>query len=334
MTVMVVGRFGASRKATQSDEEMIRSRSRCALACLWLGCFAGSTVRAQGSSPTAPAEEEARDSRADSMGAPDAGPPQAPNPAPPQTQRSGQGTTSGTGTTAEVMQAEVGDRDITYLRSRAVFRYDYKVQDGPTETNRFRLKLQYAFGPHQRLGLSVNVPVMYKDNQTQSAFGSGDTEVTMGGNFFRTDRFRSGITGQVTFQTSSEQLLGGASTKLKGSWGFTYVFTRRFELTTVLSYKQSIHTARGGPTKQLEPDVTLNTRVLRATWFVESDSYYDFIPDRFAPMIKTGLGRAFGETKSWTASTYIEWPLNGYARQTQEHIEVGLDFTWYPFKKR
>jgi hypothetical protein len=75
-------------------------------------------------------------------------------------------------------------------------------------------------------------------------------------------------------------------------------------------------------------------RVLKATWFVESDSYYDFIPGRFAPMLKTGLGRGFGEKKKWTASAYVEWPLNAYARQTQQHINTGLDVTWYPFLNR
>jgi hypothetical protein len=45
-------------------------------------------------------------------------------------------------------------------------------------------------------------------------------------------------------------------------------------------YKQSIHTTRGSRAKQFEPDVTLNARVLDATWFLEWDSYYDFLPDR------------------------------------------------------
>ncbi len=214
-----------------------------------------------------------------------------------------------------------------------MFRYDYKVQDGPAETNRFRLKFLYAFGPHQRMAVSVNVPVTHKETPTESAFGSGDVEVTFGGNLYYTARFRTAVSGQVTFQTASDQLLGGGSTKLKGSWGFTYVVTPRFEITTAWNYKQSIHVARGGPTKQFEPDVTLNTRVLKATWFVQSDSYYDFIPARFAPMLKTGLGRAFGKGKKWTTSLYTEFPLNGYARQTQHHVNIGLDVTWYPFTK-
>lgn len=134
------------------------------------------------------------------------------------------------------IQAEVGDRDITYLRTRAVFRYDYKEQDGPTETNKFRLKLLYAFGPHQRMGVAVEVPVMWKNTATgKTLFGSGDTELTAGANVYHSERFRTGFAGQVIFQTASEQALGGGSAKLKGSWGLTYVLTKRLEFTARLA---------------------------------------------------------------------------------------------------
>ncbi len=245
----------------------------------------------------------------------------------------GQTTTAPGTEDMELMEEEVGDRDITYLRSRVVFRYDYKVQDGPTETNRFRLKTFYAFGPHKRLAFSVNVPLVWKDTPSGFAFGSGDTEITAGGNLYRTETFRTGITGQVTLQTSSDELIGGSSTKLKGSWGFSYLFNNRFELSSAFHYKQSVHLSRGDPTKQFEPDITLSMRILKATWFVESDSYYDLIPARFAPMLKTGLGRTLGERKTWTLSPYAEWPLNRYARQTQQRLNVGFDVTWYPSMK-
>lgn len=73
----------------------------------------------------------------------------------------------------EILRGEVGDRDITYLRSRVAFRYDYKTQDGPTEKNRFRLKTLYAFGPHERFGVSVQMPVIWKSTREDLAFGSG-----------------------------------------------------------------------------------------------------------------------------------------------------------------
>src|SRR3974390_54807 len=183
------------------------------------------------------------------------------------------------------------------------------------------------------MGVAVEVPVMWENTATgTTVFGSGDTELTAGANVIYRERFRTGFAGQVIFQTASEQALGGGSTKLKGSWGLTWVLTKRLEFTGAFSYKQTIHIVRGGPTKQFEPDVTMNLRVLHTTWFVESDSYYDFIPEQFAPMIKTGLSRSWGETKSWTASPYIEWSLNSYARMTQHHLDVGLDVTWYPFR--
>ena len=251
-------------------------------------------------------------------------------------------TSKGTGQTGptsvpvdtQLVQEEVGDRDVTYLRTRAVFRYDYKEQDGPTETNRLRLKLVYGFGGNQRFGVAVNVPVVWKQTPTETVFGSSDTDVTGGVVVYQTEKVRTGFIGELTVPTSSENALGGGSTNLKGSWGITYVLTGRFELYGAFSYKQSVSTSRGTPVKQFEPDVALNMRVLKTTWYVESDSYYDFDPEQFAPMIKMGLARAWGEKKSWTTSAYIEWPLDGYARATQHHFNVGLDVTWYPFKER
>jgi hypothetical protein len=232
------------------------------------------------------------------------------------------------------IQQEVGERDALYLRTRVVYRYDYKLQDGDVATHRLRLKLLYAFGPNQRFGVSVLVPVIHKDTPTGSASGSGDTEVVTGANLYRTERFRTGVSFQVTFQTSSDDLLGGATTTIKPAWGFTAVLSRRFELTSAFYYKQSIHTVRGIPVKQFEPDITLNMRVLKATWFLEWDSFYDFTPAQFAQTLKTGLSRRVGNDHRWVASAYCAFPLNGYGRQTQYHLNPGLDVTWYPFKNR
>jgi hypothetical protein len=57
----------------------------------------------------------------------------------------------------ELLQEEVGDRDLTYLRTRAVFQYDYKEQVEDVTINRARLKLLYAFGLHQNMAVSVMV---------------------------------------------------------------------------------------------------------------------------------------------------------------------------------
>ena len=237
-------------------------------------------------------------------------------------------------TSTKLIQEEVGDRDITYLRTRAVFRYDYQEQNGPTETNRFRLKLVYGFGANQRFGVAVNVPVVWMQTPTKTVFGSGDTDVTGGVVIYQTKQVRTGFLGEVTVPTSSENSIGGGNTNLKGSWGITYVLSNRFEFYGSFSYKQSVSTSRGAPVKQFEPDVAVNMRVLKTTWYVESDSYYDFNPEQFAPMIKTGVASAWGGTKSWTTTAYIEWPLNAYARATQHLLNVGLDVTWYPFKER
>ena len=57
----------------------------------------------------------------------------------------------------ELLQEEVGDRDLTYLRTRAVFQYDYNEQVEDVTINRARLKLLYAFGLHQNMAVSVMV---------------------------------------------------------------------------------------------------------------------------------------------------------------------------------
>src|SRR4029450_4479397 len=84
-------------------------------------------------------------------------------------------------------------------------------------------------------------------------------------------RFRTGVGIQATLQTSSDALLGGATTTIKPDWSFTGVLLSHVQLTGAFFYKQSIHTTRGIRAKQFEPDVTLNARVLDATWFLEWD---------------------------------------------------------------
>jgi hypothetical protein len=215
-----------------------------------------------------------------------------------------------------------------------LFRYDYKTQDGDTAINRLRFKYLYAFGPNQRFGMSVLVPVIHKGTPADWAIGTGDTELVIGTNFYRGERFRTGVSFQVTFQTSIDDLIGGATTTVKPAWGFTAVLSKRFEVVSAFYYKQSVHTVRGTPVKQFEPDIFLNTRVRKATWWLEWDSYYDFIPQKFAPTIKTGLSRGLGLEHQWVVSAYCGFPLNRYAGQTQYHINPGLDVTWYPLKNK
>ena len=235
---------------------------------------------------------------------------------------------------ASDIQAETGNRDITYIRTRAVFQYDYKDQVNDVTTNRLRLKLQYGFGEGQKFAVSVMTPVLWKSNATQSGFGVGDMEITAGMIFYDNNKFRTGISAQVVPPTSSENLLGGATLDMKGTWGFAYVLSPRFEFTGMFNYKQSVAVYRGQPTKQFEPDVSLNMRVKKMTWFLESDSYYNFIPQQFAPMLKFGISKEIGKSKAWVASVYVEGPLSGYARQAQEIVNTGVDVTWFPWPKR
>ena len=234
----------------------------------------------------------------------------------------------------EELEEEVGDRDPTYLRTRLVFRYDYKRLRGPSSIDRFRLRLLYGFGPKQRFAVSFLQPVIQTDTPLRTARGSGDAEVQFNANAVNKERFRAGAAVQATLQTSSDVLLGGATTTIKPSGDLTGVLSSHVELTAAFYYKQSIRTTRGIRAKQFEPDVTLNARALDVTWFLEWDSYYDFLPDRFAQTLKPGISRAFGASRRWVASAYYATGINDYARLSQYRYNAGLDVTWYPRKYR
>ena len=235
--------------------------------------------------------------------------------------------------TAE-LEEEVGDRDLTYLRTRLVYRYDHKQLEVPVSTDRFRLRLLYAFGPKQRFGASVLMPLVDTDTPLESARGSGDAEVQFNANVTYSERFRTGVGIQATLQTSSDPLLGGATTTIKPDWGFTGVLSSHVQVTGAVFYKQSIHTTRGIRAKQFEPDVTLNARILDATWFLEWDSYYDFLPDRFAQTLKPGVSHSIGSNGGWVASAYYAFGINDYGRLSQYRYDAGADVTWYPRKYR
>jgi hypothetical protein len=114
----------------------------------------------------------------------------------------------------------------------------------------------------------------------------------------------------------------------------TGVLSRRLEVVATLCYKHSIHTARGRPVKQFEPDLIVNTRVLKATWFLQWDSFYDISPGQYAQTLKPGVSRAFGPNRRWVATAYYGIGLNDYARLTQYRYNAGIDITWYPRKYR
>ena len=112
------------------------------------------------------------------------------------------------------------------------------------------------------------------------------------------------------------------------------MLSSRLQLVGALYYKRSIHTSRGIPAKQLEPDITLNARFLTVTWFLEWDAYYDFFPGRFAQTLKPGISRTFGENRLWVASAYYAVGINDYGRLSQYRYDAGVDVTWYMRKHR
>jgi len=234
----------------------------------------------------------------------------------------------------EELEEEVGDRDPTYLRTRLVFRYDHKLLRGPASTNRFRGRVLYAFGPKQRFAVSFLEPVVDADTPLGAARGSGDAEAQFNANVINRDDFRMGAAVQSTLQTSTDALLGGATTTIKPSWDIAAVLSNHFELTAAVYYKQSIHTSRGIPAKQFEPDLTLNVRAWESTWFLEWDSYYDFLPGRFAQTLKPGISHALGPNRRWVASVYYALGINDYGRSSQYRYNAGVDLTWYPRKYR
>jgi hypothetical protein len=234
----------------------------------------------------------------------------------------------------EELAEEVGDRDPTYLRTRAVVRYDHRQFDGSASSDRLRLRFLYAFGPRQRFAVSFLEPLVRLDIPTETARGSGDAEVQFNANVVFRERFRAGVGLQTTLPTSSNALLGGATTTIKPSLEVAGVLTSRLELLASFYYKRSIHTSRDLPFDQFEPDVILNARVFGATWFLEWDAFYDRLPGRLAQTLKPGVSRAFGPGRRWVGSAYYAVGVNDYAQLTQYRYDAGVDVTWYPFKYR
>jgi hypothetical protein len=233
---------------------------------------------------------------------------------------------------AELLQEEVGDRDPTYLRTHAIVRYDYRTLDGSITTNRLRLKLQYAFGPFQRSGVSVLIPILWRDAPMRSANGLGEVEVQAAMNVYRTERLRMGGAVQGTFGTATDPLLGANATTVKPSWALTTIVSGRVEVTGVVYYVRSIPSDL--VVNQFEPDATVNVRIGRITSFIESDSYYDFRPERWAPTLKSGISVGLGTDGRWVITGYYSVGLNDRARRTQQRCNIGLDLTWFPFEYR
>jgi hypothetical protein len=228
------------------------------------------------------------------------------------------------------LQEEVGDRDPTYLRTRGIFSYDRKSFESSRALDRLRFKWLYAFGPKQRFAASVLMPALRMTAPSVDVSGAGDAELQVLANFYYAPRFRMGVGVVTTFQTARSPLLGGATTTVKPSWDFAAVLSGRLEVTGALYYRQSVHTVRGVPFKQLEPDITLNARLLKVTWFVESDSYYDVTPSRLAPTLKAGVSNRFGAKNRWVVAGYYAAGLNDYSHPTQYRTDIGFDLTWFP----
>jgi hypothetical protein len=252
---------------------------------------------------------------------------------PPDQARSSQGQAKNPSTDQNdetiAMQEEVAEQDVTYLKSRLVYRYDFKSLTGDANSNRFRLKSLFAFGPQKRLAVAITIPVVYKNVPGDSAGGLSDVEAQFGGVIQRWERFRHGAAVEFALQTSTDKLLGGGTTTIKPAWGFTAILTRRMELNCVFNYKRSIHTSRGTPKNEFEPDCTLSTRRLGMTWFGEWDSYYLLAPGQLAQTLKVGAGRRLGNEHRWVVRPYYSFPLNGPGRQTQYIHNVGVDVSWY-----
>lgn len=234
----------------------------------------------------------------------------------------------------EELEEEVGDRDPTYLRTRAIVRYDHRLFEGVASSDRIRLRFLYAFGPLQRFAVSVLEPLIQTNTPGVKARGSGDAELQFNANVLHRERFRAGIGVHTTLQTASDARLGGTTTTLKPSVEAAAVLASRLEVVGAAYYKQSIDTPRGIPAKQFEPDIIVNGRAFDATWFVEWDSFYDILPGRFAQTLKPGVSRAFGQGRRWVATAYCGIGVNDYARQSQYRYDVGVDMMWYPRKHR
>jgi hypothetical protein len=110
----------------------------------------------------------------------------------------------------EIMKDETAGHDRTYLKSRIIFRYDYKSQVGDVFFNRFRLKCAHAFGQEKHVGVAMEIPVVFKDTPTADAAGLSEVRATFRGVPQSWEHFRHGAGVEFALQTSTRDLLGEA----------------------------------------------------------------------------------------------------------------------------
>jgi carbonic anhydrase len=232
------------------------------------------------------------------------------------------------GTKVQELEEEVGDRD-RRTQDPALFRRP-PVARRLVSSDRVRLRFMRVWSA-AAFAVSFLEPLVQTRRRPRPR-GSGDAEVQFNASVVHRTRFRAGASLQTALHTSSDALLGPGTATLKPSLEFAGVLTSRLELTAAFSYKRSIHASRGIAIKQFEPDVILNARVLHATWFLEWDSFYDYVPGRLAQTLKPGVSRAFGPGRRWVGAAYYAFGVNDYARRSQYRRDVGIDVTWFPLK--
>lgn len=224
------------------------------------------------------------------------------------------------------------DRSITYLKSRVALEYTWTQFYDNSYSNKLKIKGQQAFGHKHRWGIAYELPfAVYTATNQANYTGVGDLAITGGGIISKSEHFTQGAAVKFTFQTASNNKVGGFSTDYKLYYGFAVPVGHKMLLTTTLAYIDSISVRYDAYRNQrFEPEFVLS-RVLGkgAAIYLDWDTYYQFTLDDFGQTLKTGLSFDLNSRNKWNLSPYVEFPLNNFTTRTNEKRAFGFALTYY-----
>lgn len=224
------------------------------------------------------------------------------------------------------------DHSITYLKSRVGVEYTWTQFYNNSYSNKLKLKGQQAFGDKHRWGIAYELPFsVFTGPDQQNNGGVGDLALTFGAIISKSERFTQGAAVKFTFQTASNNLVGGYSTDYKLYYGFATPVGHKMLLTTTLAYIDSISVRSDAYRNQrFEPEFILS-RALGdgVAVYLDWDTYYQFTLDNFGQTLKTGLSFDLNSKNKWNVSPYVEFPLNNFTTRTNEKRAFGATLTYF-----
>jgi len=236
----------------------------------------------------------------------------------------------------QAQQAELDLRSIfdpTVVRRKVGIENELVNLEEIAWIDKTKLSGTFAIGPAQDFDVALRllVPIACYASETPSgddAFGLGDVEVTAGLVLRHASWFAHAAAFQVTFDTATDDSLGGNATVLKP---FYVASVRPFSfLGAVLDaeYNVSVEEESGvGETRNLELDPSVNfTYPEEWLWFlaVEYKGKLDFENDDYTNRMQVSVGKVLGKTSNISVYFAVEFPLDD--KTGQYSVKLGLTY--------